>query len=118
MKLVVGVKGEFRVPRSGTWEFHEHLGGFSNSFEVKRGEPFEFEREYVLKADTLDECLEFADWLARGVERNHSFTLSDESGFVELEEGFDSVSAEFLRYAYRDEEPDYWTDSDGDWESH
>lgn len=115
MKLVVAVKGEHKFLRSGTWEFHEHLGGFSNSFEVKKGEPFELEKEYVLKADTLDECLEFADHLARGVEENHSFTLSDEWGFVELEEGFDSVSAEFVRFAHREEEPDFWTDSDGDW---
>jgi len=115
VKLVVAVKGEHKFPRGGTWEFHEHLGGFSNSFEAKRGEPFELVKEYVLKADTLDECLEFADSLARGVEENHSFTLSDEWGFLELEEGFDSVSAEFVRFAYKDEEPDYWTDSDGDW---
>ena len=115
MKLVVAVKGEHKFPRGGTWEFHEHLGGFSNSFEAKRGEPFELVKEYVLKADTLDGCLEFADSLARGVEENHSFTLSDEWGFLELEEGFDSVSAEFVRFAYKDEEPDYWTDSDGDW---
>jgi len=56
-----------------------------------------------------------ADSRARGVEENHSYHLSHEWGYLELEEGFDSVSAEFVRFAYKDEEPDYWTDSDGDW---
>ena len=116
MKVVVGGEVTATFPKSGTWTYHEYQAGFDTPVEnATEGETFEVEWYKVLEAETLDECLQFAEVLADQFVEGRSLSRSDETGFVLEELTFEPTLTGFVRFASRDEEPDYWTDSDGDW---
>ena len=118
MRVVVGGEVSATFPTGGSWTYHEYQAGFDTPVESVEGESFDVEWASVVEAETLDECLQFAEVLADQFAEGRSLSRSDEVGFVLEELTFDEVSAGFVRFAHRDEESDYWTDADGDWVSH
>ena len=118
MKVVVGGEVTTTFPTGGAWTYHEYQAGFDTPATGEEGESFEVEWAYVLQAETLDECLVFAEVLAEQFAEGRSLSRSDETGYVLEELTFEPEVSGFVRFASRDEEPDYWTDSDGDWLSH
>lgn len=119
MKVVVGGEVTTKFPTGGAWTYHEYQAGFDTPVKnAEEGETFEAEWYKVLKAETLDECLQFAEVLADEFAEGRSLSRSDETGYVLEELTFEPRLTGFVRFASRDEEPDYWTDSDGDWLSH
>ena len=115
MKILVEVEGTFRLPKAGDWTFHEHQAGFDNPVSGEEGQSFYAGKTYVLQADTLDECLAFADQLAREYKEFTSFSLSDEVGYHLEEQQFTRVDTTFVKYVSNVQAPDYWVDADGDW---
>ena len=90
--------------------------GFDTPVEnATEGETFEVEWYKVPRAETLDGYLQFAEVLADQFVEGRSLSRSDETGFVLEELTFEPTLTGFVRFASRDEEPDYWTDSDRDW---
>jgi len=118
VKVVVGGEVTTTFPTGGSWTYHEYQAGFDTPVESVEGETFDVEWAYALEAETLDECLQFAEVLAEQFAEGRSLSRSDSLGGVLEELTFEPEVTGFLRFASRDEEPDYWTDSDGDWESH
>jgi hypothetical protein len=117
VKVVVGGEVSATFPKSGAWTYHEYSAGFDTPVTGSEGYSFQPEWSAVLQAETLDECLQFAEVLADQFAEGRSLSRSDETGFVLEELTFKPEVTGFLRFAHRDEEPDFWTDSDGDWEN-
>ncbi len=119
MRVVVGGEVTTTFPKSGAWTYHEYQAGFDTPVEnAEKGESFEVEWERVLEAETLDECLQFAEVLADQFAEGRSLSRSDATGFVLEELTFEPGETGFVRFAHRDEESDFWTDADGDWVGH
>jgi hypothetical protein len=118
VKVVVGGEVSATFPKSGAWTYHEYQAGFDTPVTGEEGYSFSPEWSAVVQAETLDECLLFAEVLADQFAEGRSLSRSDATGYVLEELTFEPEVSGFVCFASRDDEPEYWTDSDGDWLSH